>query len=215
MIDKREEIKRCLNATPTFNYDYLTRQGFGFSSVQWLVKEKLLIHAGHNIYYDPKLDQLPIFSRNCIIATSLNSTNPICLQTSLYLYKYDINQPNTISIAKKKGDTIPQRNGLPIEYHSFSKQYHKIGTCYFDLSGYKIYSYNKEKTICDCFRFRKELGKDTIITAMKCFLLDSLKDMKRLLKYRDTQRMNKAIFNEWLVEAMSNVHHRLTLRERE
>ncbi len=57
----------------------------------------------------------------------------------------------------------------------------------------KIRIYDKEKTLCDCLRFRNQIGIDICLEALKNHLLLPEASMDMLIRYADQCRVEESI----------------------
>lgn len=65
----------------------------------------------------------------------------------------------------------------------------------------EIRIYNKEKTLCDCLRFRNEIGVDICLEALKSYLQSPEASIDRILRYADQCRVGELMRR--YVEAMA------------
>ena len=61
------------------------------------------------------------------------------------------------------------------------------------IDGIKIKIYSKEKTVADCFAYRKEIGKDIALEALKDYMSSASRDVSKLMEYARINRVEKLI----------------------
>jgi len=54
--------------------------------------------------------------------------------------------------------------------------------------------YNKEKTICDMFRYRNKLGEDVALEGLKNYLTTGEKNIRKLREYGETCQVKTIMF---------------------
>jgi hypothetical protein len=76
-----------------------------------------------------------------------------------------------------------------------------IGLCSGDIDGNQMRIYDKERTICDCLRYRNKMDKEIFNKAIRGYVNDTSKSIPRLIKYADTLRVTgpvKNLIGVWL-----------------
>ena len=68
-----------------------------------------------------------------------------------------------------------------------------VGVDEYIIDGIKVRIYNREKTIADCFKFRKRIGEDVALEALKEYLNQPQIDIHRLLEYAKINRVEKTL----------------------
>jgi hypothetical protein len=53
--------------------------------------------------------------------------------------------------------------------------------------------YSREKTVADCFKFRKKIGLDIALEALRDYLRQPKRDIEELLKFARINRVEKII----------------------
>lgn len=61
------------------------------------------------------------------------------------------------------------------------------------IDGVTVKVYGKEKTIADCFKFRRQIGKDIALEALKDYMKESSPNISRLVEYAKINRVEKII----------------------
>lgn len=67
----------------------------------------------------------------------------------------------------------------------FQKDNIEVGIQEFEIGNHKIKIYYIEKTICDCLRYRKEIGMDVVKEALNEYVARRDKNIEKLLRYAD------------------------------
>jgi predicted transcriptional regulator of viral defense system len=107
----------------------------------------------------------------------------ICLLSALDFHGLTTFNPSEVYVAIPHGSKPPRLLYPPIKPFFFRERFYTPGIESVRESTGEIRIYGKEKTICDMFRYRRKLGEDLAMEALKQYL--KLKDANttRLLKY--------------------------------
>lgn len=120
----------------------------------------------------------------------------ISLETALFIYGYvdytprswSITVPRTISRSKLIIDT------LSFKTHYVDDKYYNIGKTSVEYNGVRVNIYDKERTICDCFKYRNKLDVEIFNKSVKAYSEDENKNLSNLISYAKELRVyNKVI----------------------
>lgn len=121
----------------------------------------------------------------------------ICLLSALSYYKLTTFNPSVVSVAIPYGSRAQKIYYPPTEFYRFSSGLYKTGIETITINKIKVKIYCREKTICDCFRYRNKLGLDTAKEALKEYLKLKDRSLKKLNDYAAICRV-KPIIQNWL-----------------
>lgn len=107
----------------------------------------------------------------------------ICLFSALSYYNLTTQNPHYIDIAipnkaKKINISYP-----PVVYHFFRESTYKLGISKIKVSDKEIRIYDKEKTICDCFRNINYITEEVALEALKDYSGLKNKNYNKLIEY--------------------------------
>jgi predicted transcriptional regulator of viral defense system len=71
----------------------------------------------------------------------------------------------------------------------------ELGLSSMDIDGNQMRVYDKERTICDCLRYRNKMDNEIFTKAIRGFVNDTSKNIPRLMKYADTLRVTEPVKN--------------------
>ncbi len=103
----------------------------------------------------------------------------LCLTSALKLHGLIDTAPDVMHVALKRGTRIPKVDYPPVEFHLFSDDAYEYGVENHPYDDIVLRAYSMEKTIADCFKFRKQVGLETAVNALKAGL------KKRLCTFSD------------------------------
>ncbi len=115
----------------------------------------------------------------------------ICLASALDYYDLTTFSPNEIYVAIPNGIKKVNVDYPPLKFFYFRESMYFLGLENINIKAGTIRIYNREKTVCDMFRFRNRLGEDLAIEALKNYLSWSNGNMSTLQKYMHVTRMEK------------------------
>ncbi len=107
----------------------------------------------------------------------------ICLLSALDYHGLTTFNPSEVYVAIPHGAKPPRVFYPPIKPFFFRERFYTPAIEHVHTPAGEIRVYGKEKTICDMFRYRRKLGEDLAMEALKQYL--KLKDANttRLLEY--------------------------------
>ncbi len=109
----------------------------------------------------------------------------ISVESALFHYGYSDFVPRKLSITVPRSTSIRK---LEIDYVSIKayyveKKYYDIGKETKIINDTLINIYDRERTICDCFKYRNKIDSELFNKAMKAYSEDMEKNVKNLLTY--------------------------------
>lgn len=129
----------------------------------------------------------------------------VCMESALFRYgysdftprKWSIAIPRSISRTKFKGDI------LPLKTYYVQQNIYELGKTRDDFNGVELLVYDRERTICDCFKYRSRLDSEIFNKALNAYVNDPNKNLQNLSKYAKELRVHKKV-NE-IMEVLLNV----------
>lgn len=107
----------------------------------------------------------------------------ICLASALSIYKLTTYDPPSVHIAIPRDDkTIPPEYP-PVRKFSFGNTRYTLGITRVEVEGRDIAMYDREKTICDCIRYRRLLGQDIVNEAVRNYLSSQKINIDKVIEY--------------------------------
>ena len=121
----------------------------------------------------------------------------ICLLSALSYYELTTFNPRVIYVAIKRKSWRPKIEYPPVKFYYFSEKQFEAGIDTIIINKHKVRIYCKEKTICDCFRYRNKLGIDIAKEALSEYLKRKDRDLEKLMKYAKICRV-ESIMKIWI-----------------
>ena len=107
----------------------------------------------------------------------------ICLLSALDFHELTTFNPSEVYVAIPHAQKPRQVRYPPIRSFFFRERSYSPGIVQVETRSGTIKVYNKEKTICDMFRYRDKLGEDLALEALKTYLRTKAADLHALQKY--------------------------------
>jgi len=128
----------------------------------------------------------------------------VCMESALFHYgysdfsprKWTIAVPRTFSRSKLKIDKISTKI-----YYIQNSQF-EIGKTVDDFNGVKLAVYDRERTICDCFKYKAKIDNELFNKAINNYAIDDKKNLTNLSKYSKKMKLYKKVID--LMEVVLN-----------
>ena len=141
-----------------------------------------------------RLSELPPISNPDLVTVSLRFPKAvICLVSALAYYDLTTQIPHRVSIAIPREARVPSLDYPPITVHRFSKTSYHSGIEEHRIDNLPIQIYSPEKTLADCFKFRRRVGMDVILEALKLYKSRRKPKINEILDYARINRVEKVM----------------------
>ena len=128
----------------------------------------------------------------------------VCVESALFFYgysdfaprKWSIAVPRSVSRAKLEVDALPLRT------YYVQQDLYKLGKTTDKLNGVELSVYDRERTICDCFKYRSRLDNELFSKALTAYANDPQKNLTNLSIYAKKLRVYKKVIE--LMEVLLN-----------
>lgn len=128
----------------------------------------------------------------------------ICVETALFHYGYSDFTPRKWSIAvpRSMSRTKLDIDALTLQTYYVKQEIYDLGKTTADFNGIILPIYDRERTICDCFKFRSRLDREVFNKALNAYANDPKKDLRNLFGYAKTLKVHKKVTE--LMEVLLN-----------
>lgn len=157
--------------------------GFQSRQIKALVEDNTLLKVRHGYY---KLAGTPMYEHSQLVDVCFTKSQAvIALASALEFYGLTTYSPSEITIALPHNYIYAtfKKSDLPVKVYYFPKSYYEAGLETLKIKAGTIRIYNKEKTICDMFRYRKTFGEDIALEGLKNYLGAKNANIQLLQKY--------------------------------
>jgi predicted transcriptional regulator of viral defense system len=128
----------------------------------------------------------------------------VCVESALFHYGYSDFAPRKWSIAVPR--TISRStldvDILPLQTYFVQQDLYELGKTTGDFDGVTLPIYDRERTICDCFKYRSRLDNELFSKALNAYANDPKKNLNNLSAYAKKLRVYKKVIE--LMEVLLN-----------
>lgn len=165
------------------------KQGVPEYVVYEMVQKGELVKEARGLYR--LADSEPLGNPDLVQVSLFVPKGVICLISALYFYEITTQIPRSVYVALPQNTGRPRLTHPPLEVFWVTNSLHSVGVDVHVLDGVDVKIYNREKTIADCFKFRKRIGEEIALEALKEYV--NLPDMNvhALLEYAKIDRVEK------------------------
>ena len=126
------------------------------------------------------------------------------MESALFHYSYSDFAPRKWSIAvpRSMSRTKLDIDALALQTYYVQPEIYELGKTTADFNGIILSIYDRERTICDCFKYRSRLDNEIFNKALNAYVNDPQKDLKTLSGYAKKLRVHKKVTE--LMEVLLN-----------
>lgn len=119
----------------------------------------------------------------------------VCVESALFYYgysdfvprKWSIAVPCTMSRAKL------EVKALILQPYYVQEKLYELGKTMGNFQGVDLSVYDRERTICDCFKYRSRLNNEMFSKALNAYASDAKKNLDNLSAYARKLRVHKKV----------------------
>ena len=155
--------------------------GINKYDVAALCKEGFLERVRHGVYQLPGNDQITEEQ----LLRELLPQGIVCVESALFHYGYSDFAPRAWSVAvpRTASRTVGNIVEFPLRAYYIQKEYYSIGKLIENFNGVMLPVYDRERTVCDCFKYRTKLDNEIFNKAINAYVADQKKNLANLSKY--------------------------------
>jgi len=105
--------------------------------------------------------------------------------SALEFYDLTTFNPPDVYIAIPHNRKAPKIIYPPVRIFYFRERFYKPGIEIINTKYGDVKIYNREKTVCDMFRYRNKLGEDVALEGLKNYLASEYASIRKLREYGD------------------------------
>ena len=131
-----------------------------------------------------------------ILATLLHE-GIVCVESALFYYGYSDFTPRkwTIAVPRTIAKSKLRLDAVPIRPYYIQNENFDLGVTTGDFNGVKLKVYDKERTICDCFKYKTRLDSEMFVKAINAYAADNNKNLSNLSIYAKKMKVYKKVFD--------------------
>ena len=119
----------------------------------------------------------------------------VCVESALFHYGYTDFTPRKWSVAVPRAvsQNKLKTTVVPLKAYYIQQSVYELGKTQADFDGTVLSIYDKERTICDCFKYRTKLDNELFAKAVNAYANDKEKNLANLSKYAKQLRVYKKV----------------------
>ena len=128
----------------------------------------------------------------------------VCVESALFHYGYSDFAPRKWSIAVPRSMSRTKLNVdvLALQPYYVQAELYDLGKTIGNFNGVVLPVYERERTICDCFKYRAKLDNEIFNKALNAYANDTEKNLSNLSAYAKKLRVYKKVTE--LMEVLLN-----------
>lgn len=167
------------------------RKGIPKHIIYAMIRNHDLVQEARGLYRLAESE--PLGNPDLVHVSLLIPKSVICLISSLYIHGLTTQIPKQVYIALPQGVKERKIDYPPLRVFHLSKRIFLAGIEKHVMDGITVQVYDKEKTVTDCFKYRKQIGPEVALEALKDYMRQTSPDLHRLMNYARINRVEKLI----------------------
>lgn len=121
----------------------------------------------------------------------------ICVESALFHYGYSDFAPRKWSVAvpRTASRTVKRLQEIPLKPYFIQKNLFNLGKTIDNFNGISLAVYDRERTLCDCFKYRTKLDNEIFNKAVNAYAVDDNKNLVNLSKYAKEMKLYTKVMN--------------------
>lgn len=121
----------------------------------------------------------------------------ICVESALFHYGYSDYSPREWSIAvpRTASRVVKNLGDFPVKVYYIQKEFLDMGKSTSNFNGVVLSVYDRERTICDCFKYRTKLDNEIFNKAVNAYAADEKKKLINLSIYAKKMNLYTKVMN--------------------
>ena len=161
----------------------MKKHRFSPALIKGLREEGVLERIKAGLYRPVEIDDVPDVSIGFVDVTKAVPDGVIGRISALHYFELTTLNPSGIYLVVPHNKKVPQIEYPPTKIFYFRKRFFEVGIENIDTPYGPIKIYKREKTICDMFRYRKKLGEDIALEALKNYISYKQSDFHKLMEF--------------------------------
>lgn len=165
--------------------------------IRTLLNEGKIEKVSHGNYWNKMSKKKKPKHYKMIEACITNKRAVICALSACYYHGLIDEEPEVLYVATARNDRSGMKLNFPVSRHYFAVSSFENNIVKARTGGREIRIYDLDRSVCDCIRLEKEIGKETVEMVVDRYKQDKRRKPERLLAYATSMRFGK-IAREYL-----------------
>ncbi len=193
-LNKKEMVQSIIinNGGIAKTADFAT-MGIKNYEVAVFCKENLIERIRQGFYQLPHSDQITEEQ----LLQKLLPQGIICVESALFYYGYSDFAPRkwSVAIPRTAYRTVKKIEEFPIKAYYIQKNFLQLGKTIGNFNDIPLAVYDRERTICDCFKYRTKLDSEIFNKAVNAYVADKDKNLTNLSRYAKEMKLYSKVMN--------------------
>ena len=121
----------------------------------------------------------------------------ICVESALFYYGYIDFAPHkwTVAVPRSFSRAIKAMQEVPVKAYYIQNEFYHYGATVGNFNDVTLKVYDRERTICDCFKYRTKLDNEIFNKAVNAYAADEKKNLANLSKYAKEMKLYTKVMN--------------------
>lgn len=136
--------------------------------------------------------------REELMLSKLMTQGIVCVESALFHYGYSDFAPRewTIAVPRAFSRTVKAiQDKVPVKAYYVQNEVYHLGETTGGFNGVILPIYDRERTICDCFKYRTKLDSEIFNKAVNAYVADERKNLANLSRYAKEMRVYSKMMN--------------------
>lgn len=180
MIDKKTLLEAFEKQSGVLKTSELSDLGLSSRQIKRLIETNVIAKLKYGFY-----ERVGEINQEDVVIAKLFPDAILFLESALFHYGYTDRVPTVwqIAVDRDKEKSIYKIEFPRVKPYYQERKYLDVGLTSYLNQGIKIRIYDRERTLCDVLRFEKKLEKEVYANAIKHYLKDSKKNVRKLYDY--------------------------------
>jgi predicted transcriptional regulator of viral defense system len=138
-------------------------------------------------------DTAPLANPDLSAVAALVPNAVICLISALAFHEMTTQIPHEVYLALARGAQPPKMIYPPVRVFWFTGDAFTEGVETHTIDGVPVRVYSPEKTLADCFKYRRKIGPDIAVEALKRYRQSRKLDAKALVRFARVCRVEEVM----------------------
>lgn len=133
-----------------------------------------------------------------LLLSKLMTQGIISVESALFYYGYSDFAPRewTITVPRSSSRTVRAIQAeIPVKAYYVQNDMYRLGETTGSFNGVTLPVYDRERTICDCFKYRTKLDNEIFNKAVNAYVADQKKKLFNLSKYAKEMGVYKKLMS--------------------
>lgn len=194
-MNKRDTVNEVFQAVgDVASKSEFISAGLKDQDVYSLCKQGYIVRVKKGYYKLSAGDEL----KEELLLSKLMTQGVVCVESALFYYGYSDFAPRewTIAVPRAFSRTVNAiQKEVPVKAYYVQNDMYHLGETTGIFNSVALPVYDRERTICDCFKYRTKLDNEIFNKAVNAYVSDEKKNLANLSKYAKEMGVYKKMMN--------------------